>query len=131
MPPPSQTQRDSLRRASKETREALPKILSVLSTKHPATSSKKYSFSTVDRSWPLARPRHDSPATIKVVNQDTLNAAIDMRTLIRNSRYYDDIPLILNFANAHSPGGGWLKGAMEQEEAICYRSSLSLSLNRR
>lgn len=34
-------------------------------------------------------------------------------------------------ANAHHGGGGWLKGALAQEEAICYRSSLSFTLKRR
>ena len=34
-------------------------------------------------------------------------------------------------ANAHHGGGGWLKGALAQEEALCYRSSLSFTLKRR
>ncbi|KAF2851157.1 hypothetical protein T440DRAFT_467900 [Plenodomus tracheiphilus IPT5] len=37
--------------------------------------------------------------------------------------------LVLNLASERSPGGGWSKGALAQEECLCYRSSLSLSLN--
>ncbi|KAI9875691.1 MAG: hypothetical protein M1830_008119 [Pleopsidium flavum] len=34
-------------------------------------------------------------------------------------------------ANAYHAGGGWLKGALAQEESLCYRSSLSFTLKRR
>lgn len=37
--------------------------------------------------------------------------------------------LVLNLASERSPGGGWANGALAQEECLCYRSSLSLSLN--
>jgi uncharacterized protein (TIGR02452 family) len=39
--------------------------------------------------------------------------------------------LILNMANAQHAGGGWLRGALAQEESICYRSSLSFTLKTR
>jgi uncharacterized protein (TIGR02452 family) len=37
---------------------------------------------------------------------------------------------VLNLASERSPGGGWQNGAMAQEEALCYRSSLYRSLHR-
>lgn len=37
--------------------------------------------------------------------------------------------IVLNLASERSPGGGWQKGALAQEECLCYRSSLYLSLD--
>lgn len=37
--------------------------------------------------------------------------------------------LVLSFANARKHGGGWQNGAMDQEGAICYRSTLAATLH--
>ena len=69
------------------------------------------------------------PTKVRVVNADTLDAAL---SLASSSLFVDPLPVcILNMANAYHGGGGWLKGAMAQEEAICYRSSLSFTLKNR
>lgn len=64
------------------------------------------------------------PTGIKIVNADTLDAALQLAT---NSPAPKHV-CILNMANARSAGGGWLHGALAQEEALCYRTSLSATL---
>ena len=54
---------------------------------------------------------------IKVINADSFQAG----------RQYDN-PLVMNFANAHNPGGGFRLGANAQEEALCRCSTLYASI---
>ena len=97
---------------------------------------------------------------IRVVNQDTLDAAITLRASVIDSpaapTTTDTTTLslptsltsqslrpanltnpsaavkvaVLNMASQKSPGGNWLGGSSAQEEAICFRSTLAISLRR-
>lgn len=55
---------------------------------------------------------------IKVINSDSFEAARDL-----------DKPYVMNFANAHNPGGGFKLGANAQEEALCRCSTLYASIS--
>ncbi|KAF2629990.1 hypothetical protein BU25DRAFT_408580 [Macroventuria anomochaeta] len=46
------------------------------------------------------------------------------------SRHTSKPVAVLNLASERHAGGGWQNGAMAQEEAMCYRSSLYLSLHK-
>lgn len=54
---------------------------------------------------------------IDIVCEDSFRAAREL-----------DRPLVMNFANAHNPGGGFRMGASAQEEALCRCSTLYASL---
>lgn len=55
---------------------------------------------------------------VSIVNADSFEAAKDL-----------DNPLVMNFANAHRPGGGFLSGARAQEESLCRCSTLYKSIS--
>lgn len=69
------------------------------------------------------------PMTVGCHNEDTYSAAI--RLAKEKSPAEGDRPeqvLVLNFANPVNPGGGVRRGSRAQEEDLCRRSSLLLSL---
>lgn len=58
--------------------------------------------------------------TIKIIDCDTITAALD-----------NPGSAVLNFASYKNPGGGFIRGTMAQEEAICHESTLYNVLSRK
>ena len=71
----------------------------------------------------LTPPAEGSPAACRVANQSAVEAIL---ALSREGA----CPAVLNFASAKNPGGGFLKGAMAQEEALAASSGLYRALLR-
>lgn len=60
---------------------------------------------------------NSEPCKIHIIDSDSFHAA-----------YSFENPLVMNFANAHRPGGGFLFGDKAQEESLCRASTLYTSL---
>ena len=120
--PPLPTQQSTLlAQVAAETKAILPNLLKLT----PNAPPNGYLY--LPNNFPHLDPRycpHLLPNRVTVMNSDTLDAALSLHTSRK--------PVcVLNMANAEHGGGGWLKGALAQEEAMCYRSSLSFTLKRR
>lgn len=70
------------------------------------------------REWDISECYQKDFCKISVINADSYQAAREMET-----------PYVMNFANAHKPGGGFLMGANAQEEALCRCSTLYESIS--
>lgn len=63
------------------------------------------------------------PTKVRVIDSDTLDAALALPSSTSGKPV-----CVLNMANATSAGGGFKHGALAQEEALCYRTSLYRTL---
>lgn len=110
-------QRVNLSDVARETKLLLPGLLAT----RPDVTNESYLCSKIVLD--TAYCPHLPPTRIRVLAKDTIDAAL----LLLSS---EPKPVaVLNMANARTPGGGWLHGALAQEEALCYRSSLSATLH--
>ena len=122
------TRSTMLAHTAAETKALLPNLLKILPQAPP--EGVLYHPGNLFRLDPRLCPSLPQTA-IRVLNADTIDAAIDLSTPKVSQLPGNKPVLVLNMANAHHSGGGWLHGALAQEEAMCYRSSLSFTLKNR
>ncbi|KAL4892152.1 hypothetical protein BDV59DRAFT_58217 [Aspergillus ambiguus] len=119
--------REVLKSTAEETKAILPNILA-LRPQDPPTGIylQRAKIRSLD-----ARYNPNLSAQIEVVNADTFDTAIRLADSGAANGTNAGNVCVLNMASEKHAGGGWLRGALAQEEELCYRSSLSFTLKRR
>ncbi|THC98930.1 hypothetical protein EYZ11_001567 [Aspergillus tanneri] len=120
--------KDALRLIAAETQSLLPGVLA-LKPQAPA-NAHYYPHARM----PALEPRHNNPrltTKVEVLSGDTFDVALSLESTpcVSNSTQAVHV-CVLNMASEKHAGGGWLNGALAQEEELCYRSSLSSTLKK-
>lgn len=118
--PRSDASRLSLADVAQETISFLPGLLAT----RPDVGREGELFTKASPLDPTSGPGLP-PTKIRVIDADSFDAALSLPPSRSNP---NKPPLVLNMANANHAGGGWKHGAVAQEEALCYRSSLFFTL---
>jgi uncharacterized protein (TIGR02452 family) len=102
--------------------EANPEPISSQQLSWPLVEKMQNETVVFDKLTPLDFPGPYASTQIKVFDSDSLEVA----QLLQKNGYH---PLVLNFANKTKAGGGVIRGAQAQEEALFRRSSYYLGLD--
>ncbi|KAF1956509.1 hypothetical protein CC80DRAFT_444942 [Byssothecium circinans] len=151
--------RDTLRQTAESTLAVLPRLISQYRAFN-AQASTTYNLDSTPPLDPSKCPGFKLPPSsddaietaeekeggtkglgtrIRVINGDTLDTAASLQQDPTVGEITRPIPtsttphkpvLILNLASEKHAGGGWRNGAMAQEEELCYRTTLSVSLHK-
>lgn len=122
-PARSPSPRRQRRATCQETKSLLPGLLAVCANVAPPKGHRYDDRNLrIGKKYCPGLPR----TRVRVIDADSIDAAVAMTSS------KDRKPVcVLNMANATSAGGGWVNGALAQEESMCYRSSLSFTLKLR
>jgi uncharacterized protein (TIGR02452 family) len=120
---PKSEDRDQLVKVARETISVLPGLLLTRpDAKENGYLYEKDGTQLLDQSFCPKLPK----TKIRVISDDSIDAALAL-TPSSNGK----LVCVLNMANAIHAGGGFKNGALAQEEALCYRSSLLFTLKKR